>query len=188
MMKPSTRTGLCRRIRDTDWRRAGAVAVIGTGFLIGLFAVTGIAGIRINTTPSLPIGLYLKADSQSRLIEFCPGGSSASLAARRGYRAQGDCPDGASPLLKPIVARSGDVVEFSAAGISVNNREIRNTAPLSVDTKRRPLEHFPFGKYVVGADEVWVASSYNKRSFDSRYYGPIPKVEIRAHLRPLLTF
>jgi conjugative transfer signal peptidase TraF len=166
----------------------GAVAVLGSASLFGLFAATGTAGIRINTTPSLPIGLYVEADRQSRLIEFCPSGVPALISARRGYRGSGDCPDGASPLLKPIVAQPGDVVEFSAEGISVNNRAIRNTAPLSVDTEHRPLEHFPFGRYVVGADEVWVASSYNKRSFDSRYYGPVPKIQIRVHLRPLLTF
>ena len=187
-MKSSTRTGPCRRIRDTNWRRAGAIAVLGSASLFGLFVITGVAGIRINTTPSLPIGLYVESYPQSRLIEFCPSGVPAAISVRRGYRGSGDCPDGASPLLKPIVAQFGDLVEFSAGGISVNNHFLRNTAPLSVDTERRPLEHFPFGRYVVSADEVWVASSYNKRSFDSRYYGPVPKIRIRDHLRPLLTF
>ncbi len=187
-MKSLTRTGLCRHIRDTDWGRVGAAAVVGSASLFGLFAITGVAGIRINTTPSLPIGLYVETNSQSRLVEFCPSGLSAAVSARRGYRGSGDCPDGASPLLKPIVAQPGDVVELSAEGISVNNRVIRNTAPLSADADRRPLDHFPFGRYVVGTDEVWVASSYNKRSFDSRYYGPVPTIKIRAHLRPLLTF
>lgn len=187
-MKSSTRTGLCRRIRDTNRRRACAIAVLGSASLFALFVLTDGAGIRINTTPSLPLGLYVETDPQWRLIEFCPSGEAAAISARRGYRGSGDCADGASPLLKPIVAQPGDVVEFSAEGISVNNRAIRNTAPLSVDTERRPLEHFPFGRYVVGANEVWVASSYNKRSFDSRYYGPVPKSRIRAHLRPLLTF
>jgi type IV secretory pathway protease TraF len=35
---------------------------------------------------------------------------------------------------------------------------------------------------------VWVASSYNGRSFDSRYFGPVDAVTIRNHVRPLLTF
>lgn len=187
-MKPLSRTGLYRRIRETDWRRAAGAAVLGSASLFGLFVLTGVAGIRINTTPSLPLGLYVETDQQSRLVEFCPSGVPAEISARRGYRGSGDCPDGAAPLLKPIVAQPGDVVEFRTDGISVNNRAIRNTAPLSVDTEHRSLEHFPFGRYVVATDEVWVASSYNKRSFDSRYYGPVPKIRIRAHLRPLLTF
>ena len=163
------------------------VIACSSASLFGLFAITGIAGIRINATPSLPVGLYINADADSKLIEFCPVGPPAWLAASRGYRTAGDCPDGASPLLKPIIAKAGDIVELTAAGISVNARFVPNTAPLSMDTKHRPLEHFPYGRYVVAQGEVWVASSYNARSFDSRYYGPVPIDRIREHLKPLLT-
>ncbi len=183
----SIRTGLCSRIRATDWPWVGRSMVVGSGLLFGLFVILGLAGIRINTTPSLPVGIYVEAGPQSPLVEFCPSGEPAAIAARRGYRTSGYCPDGASALLKPIVASSGDVVELTAQGISVNNHPIRNTAPLAVDTDHRPLEHFPFGRYVVGNGDVWVASSYNRRSFDSRYYGPVSKRAIVAHLRPLLT-
>jgi conjugative transfer signal peptidase TraF len=186
-MKFLIRTGLCNRILATDWRRTGRCVVVGSGLLFGFFVSLGLAGIRINTTPSLPVGIYIETGPQSPLIEFCPSGEPAALAAHRGYRTSGYCPDGASALLKPIVAKFGDVVEFTAEGISVNKRLIRNTAPLAVDTDHRPLEHFPFGRYVVGDEEVWVASSYNKRSFDSRYYGPVLKRAIVAHLRPVLT-
>ena len=186
-MALSIRTGLCNRISATDLRPVGLGVVLGAGLIFGLFVTLGLAGIRMNTTPSLPVGIYVEAGPQSPLIEFCPSGEPAAIAARRGYRAAGNCPDGASALLKPIVARSGDVVELTAQGISVNNHPIRNTAPLAVDTDHRPLEHFPFGRYVVGDEDVWVASSYNKRSFDSRYYGPVSKRAIVAHLRPLLT-
>ncbi len=186
-MKLSIRTGLCNRILATDWRRAGRAVVVGSGLLFGFFAILGFAGIRINTTPSLPVGIYIETGPRSPLVEFCPSGEPAAIAARRGYRASGDCPDGASALLKPIVAKPGDVVELTAKGMSVNNNLVRNTAPLLMDTDHRPLEHFPFGRYIVADEDVWVASSYNVRSFDSRYYGPVSKRAIRAHLRPLLT-
>ena len=95
--------------------------------------------------------------------------------------------DGAAPLLKPVVARSGDVVELSARGISVNGALLPNTAPLSKDTKGRPLEAWPFGRYVVASGTVWVASSYHPRSFDSRYFGPISTAAIRHRLKAFLT-
>ena len=186
-MTLSSRIGLSKRIRETKWRRMAILVVAISASLFALFAITGTAGIRINATPSLPIGLYVKADASSKLIEFCPVGPSAWLAASRGYRAAGDCADGASALLKPIIAKAGDVVDLTAAGISVNAHFVPNTAPLSLDTKHRPLKHFPYGRYVVAQEEVWVASSYNARSFDSRYYGPVPIYGIREHLRPLLT-
>ena len=78
-------------------------------------------------------------------------------------------------------------MELTAAGITVNSQLIPNTAPLSMDTEHRALEHFPYGRYGVAQEEVWLASSYNRRSFDSRYYGPVPAHAIRAHLRALLT-
>lgn len=186
-MKLSSKTGLFDRAIATNWRKASTSVFIGAASLFGLFAITGTAGVRINTTPSLPVGLYIKADTDSNLVEFCPVGPSAVLAANRGYRTVGNCPDGASPLLKPVIARTGDVVDLTAAGINVNSQPIPNTAPLSMDTNHRALKHFPYGRYVVAQDEVWVASSYNRRSFDSRYYGPVPTRNIRAHFRALLT-
>jgi type IV secretory pathway protease TraF len=89
--------------------------------------------------------------------------------------------------MKPIIAKPGDHVQLTAAGISVNGRFLANTAPLTMDTQHRPLQHFPYGRYTVGKGEVWVASSYNFHSFDSRYYGPVSILLISRHLRPLLT-
>ena len=186
-MKLSSTIGLSDLIRDTNWRKVSTAVVASSASLFTLFAITGTAGIRINATPSLPIGLYIKADASSKFIEFCPVGPSAWLAANRGYRTAGDCPDGASALLKPIIAKAGDIVEVTAEGISVNAHFVQNTAPLSMDTKHRPLDHFPYGRYIVAREEVWVASSYNSLSFDSRYYGPVPIYRIREHLKPLLT-
>jgi hypothetical protein len=47
--------------------------------------------------------------------------------------------------------------------------------------------HRPFGAYRVETATVWVISSYNPRSFDSRYFGPVNEDRIRHHLRALLT-
>jgi conjugative transfer signal peptidase TraF len=124
----------------------------------------------------------------AKLVEFCPAEPFASLALSRGYRDQGVCRDGGAPLLKPVVARGGDVVEVSAAGIAVNGRLLSNTAPLGTDTNRRPLASWPQGHYIVKPGFVWVASSYSPRSFDSRYFGPVPISSIRDRVRPLLTF
>jgi conjugative transfer signal peptidase TraF len=110
------------------------------------------------------------------------------MAITRGYRAQGACPDGGTPLLKPVVATAGDLVDVLADGIVVNGVRVPNTAPLPADTKHRPLTHWPFGRYAVSAGMVWVASSYNDRSFDSRYFGPVPVAAIRNRARPVLCF
>lgn len=89
--------------------------------------------------------------------------------------------------MKPIIAKSGDVVELSARGMFVNGVPIPNTAPFSKDSEGRPLAAWPFGRYVVAPETVWVASSYHPRSFDSRYFGPVSTAAIRERLKPLLT-
>jgi conjugative transfer signal peptidase TraF len=122
-----------------------------------------IAGIRVNTTYSLPLGLYVATkDRNARLVEFCPKGEFASQSAMRGYRTAGfACPDGAVPLLKPIVASEGDVVEVSPDGIAVNRELLPQTRALSVDWAGRPLQPFPCGTYSVEPGTVslsgWLA-------------------------------
>jgi conjugative transfer signal peptidase TraF len=181
-------TGLFAKMYDTRIALARNLAITAALVLVGSFQICGFVGVRFNTSPSLPVGVYITTtDSGADLVEFCPAEPFASLAVTRGYRDAGICGDGAAPLLKPVAASSGDVVELSAAGLSVNGILLPNTAPLLRDTKGRPLKAWPFGRYVVLPDTVWVASSYNPRSFDSRYFGPLSIAAIRYRLKPFLT-
>ena len=136
--------------RAPQIRRAALVAF---GVAVATFQLSGSLGLRINTSPSLPMGLYITtADAWRESGRVLPGGTVRKLSIVRGYRDPGTCRDGAAPLLKPVVAKSGDVVELSARGISVNGALLPNTAPLSKDTKGRPLEAWPFGRYVVARE------------------------------------
>jgi conjugative transfer signal peptidase TraF len=180
--------GLLDRLRNTRIAPIRRLSFIAIGVSVGMFQLFSFLGLRINTSPSLPMGLYITgADSAANLVEFCPTEPFATLAIVRGYRDPGVCPDGAAPLLKPVVARPGDVVELSARGISVNGALLTNTVPLPKDTRGRPLKAWPFGRYVVASGTVWVASSYHPRSFDSRYFGPITTAAIRERLKGFLT-
>jgi conjugative transfer signal peptidase TraF len=160
--------------------------LVGIGISIAAFLICGWLGLRLNFSPSLPVGIYIVSDA-GRLVEFCPSEPFASMAITRGYRARGVCPDGGAPLLKPLVASPCDVVDVSAGGIDVNLVRVPNTAPLAADTKGRPLTHWPFGRYVVAPETVWVGSSYDPRSFDSRYFGPLSTAAVRHRLKALLT-
>ena len=149
--------------------------------------VAGFAGVRVNTSSSLPLGLYVRTSRASAsLIEFCPSEPYASISRDRGYRVRGfSCPDRAVPLLKPVVARAGDLVKVSPVGIAVNGRLLPNTAPLRHDAANRTLQAWPSGTYRVRPGTVWVASSYSRGSYDSRYIGPVDEKSIRGRLRPL---
>jgi conjugative transfer signal peptidase TraF len=168
-------------------RDIGKVAVISAAVLsIGFFLGFGL-GIRINTSPSLPIGLYrVDTTGAADMAEFCPPAPFGDFANARGYRHAGSCRDGGSPLLKPIIAHAGDTVSVSPDGVAVNGRLLPNSGPRKTDTAGRPLSPWPFGTYSVVAGKVWVLSSYHPRSFDSRYFGPIAESAIRERLKPLL--
>jgi conjugative transfer signal peptidase TraF len=181
-------TGLFARSFRTRFSGVRGLTITGLALVIASFQLCSLTGLRFNSSPSLPAGLYVRTtDHRANLVEFCPAEPFASLAITRGYRDSGACRDGGAPLLKPVVASAGDAVEISARGISVNGVLLPNTAPLAKDTKGRPLMAWPFGRYRVASDTVWVASSYHPRSFDSRYFGPVPTAAIRGRLKPVLT-
>ena len=162
--------------------------LLASPFFLGLIA-GWVFGIRVNLTPSLPLGFYITShSSNAKLVEFCPQGKAAYVSLIRQYRTAGACPDGGAPLLKPGVAFPGDEVEVSANGIRVNGQLLPNSAGRFRDHLQRPLEPWPYGTYRVEPGTVWVVSSFNSYSFDSRYYGAIPTSAIRHHLRPLWTF
>lgn len=181
-------TGLCDRVRHTPFRIAQRIGLVAMSVVVGTFQLCGSLGVRINTSPSLPLGLYLVTqEGNANLVEFCPSEPFAAFSLIRGYRTPGTCGDGGAPLLKPIVAKAGDVVELSSRGISVNGELLVNTIPLTKDTKGRPLKSWQFGSFDVAPGTVWVASSYDSRSFDSRYFGPVSTSAICHRLKVFLT-
>lgn len=172
------------RIGLAAW--GAATVIIFTG------ALANAAGLRINTTASLPRGLWrvVAAPEAVRLgdvVTFCPPLNAAiELARHRGYVAGGACPGDIEPMMKPVVAMGGDAVEVSARGVAVNGEQIARSAPLSHDASR-PLPQALQGLSVVSQNHAWVVSSYSERSFDSRYFGPISLDQLTAILRPVWT-
>lgn len=174
----------------TPHGRSDLLRALGRALLLLSIAQAGAMffGIRLNTTASLPIGFYIKSSSpNTNLVVFCPTGVAALASLTRGYRGAGACPDGGEPLLKPVVAKPGDLVKVSQEGIAINFRRLPNSGPRTRDSFGRGLTPWPYGAYTVAAGTVWVVSTYSSKSFDSRYFGPIEISSIRAHLAPLLT-
>jgi conjugative transfer signal peptidase TraF len=166
--------------------KAPALALALTS--LAAFGLCAWGGLRLNSTGSLPLGLYrVSTAADANLVEFCPTEPYSRLSVVRQYRNPGNCPDGDSPLLKPIVALPGDTIVLSKSGLQVNGLLLRNTAPRSHDSAGRPLPHYPFGTYRVSPGTIWVASTYHPLSFDSRYFGPISTTIVRHRLKPFLT-
>ena len=178
----------CERLRAIPNRSKCVLAVGSAVIPAAIILAAGMAGVRLNLTNSVPIGLYLISDGgKASLVEFCPPEPFGNLSRERGYRESSrfGCPDGAKPLLKPVAAKPGDVVNVSSDGITVDGKLIPHTAALRHDSAGRPIQAWPVGTYHVRRGSIWVASSFNTHSFDSRYFGPIKQTAILHYLRPL---
>jgi conjugative transfer signal peptidase TraF len=172
------------RWRTLRWLAALAFLVVAGVSLAGHY------GVRMNTTTSIPLGLYRRTmDARAPYIVFCPTQAQAQVANERGFRSRGfDCPDGFEPLIKPIRARQGDIVTVTARGIFVNDAYLSQSAAKHLDGSGRPLPRYPEGTYTVPPGMVWGISSYNASSFDSRYFGPISLSGAYSYAYPVWTF
>lgn len=166
--------------------RARAPRVLGwlVCLTVSAFAVVAVfrkIGVRFNLSPSLPIGLYVARGREqfaipgrNALVLVCLPRELAAFGRARGYLPRGGCADGSAPVGKPVFAIPGDTVAVTPLGISRDNAIAPNTRALRRDHNGQPLTRVPDGRYPVPAGLLWLVSSYSDRSWDSRYYGPVP--------------
>ena len=159
--------------------------------MLSCLATLTLAGLRVNLSGSMPVGLYKTVRGQpfrGSTVLACLERDIARLAVERGYiPIGGSCPGGALPVGKRVIAVPGDTVIVALAGISVNGIPIIGSEPLPADSRGRPLPQLPAGRYVVGPRQLWLLSGYSPRSFDSRYFGPVDLENVRTRLRMLWT-
>jgi conjugative transfer signal peptidase TraF len=156
-----------------------------------LATVTIARTIRFNFTGSLPRGVYRAVErplSRGDLVIACLPPKVGRFAHERGYLWRGDCPGGVAPVGKMVTGVAGDTVIVTAEGLVVNGHRIPNTRILSRDSRGRSLIHLPYVTFIVQPGELWLTSSHSSRSFDSRYFGPVPAAGVLSGVEPLWTF
>lgn len=158
--------------------------------LLGIVAVAcwivEAIGVRLNLTPSLPRGIYKIERGRASLgdlVAVCLPESYGAFGRERGYVGHGACPGRAAPLLKRIGAVGGDHLEITADGVLVNGQLLQGPAP-AVDSQGRALDPLPARDLVLARGEVWVFAPH-PRSWDSRFFGPLPVASLRGRVRPL---
>lgn len=172
------------------------------GLAVGLVVVATIGalvaghslGLRWNKTESLPPGLYQVTAinpneiQRGNVVMACPEKSEVQLEAReRGYLPYGfACPGGFAPLFKIAMAVPGDTVMATTDGITVNGAIIANTSRLEADSEGRALPPLP-ASGEVPPGMVWLLSDYAPRSWDARYFGPVPLSTVYGLARPVWT-
>lgn len=164
--------------------------ILALGLSLG-YLWSNTQGYRINPTQSMPQGIWKMTPWTATLhrgqtVFACPSPTALSRQAKaRGYLYYGNCPSGYAPLLKPVAAIAGDIVELSIKGIKVNGQWLAHSAPFLKDSQGRPLPVISAGRYTVQPGTVWLISTYYPKSFDSRYFGPVSIRQIQGLATPV---
>lgn len=167
------------------------------GLVTGLFLLTWATGysVAINTTPSMPRGLYLVAPADTALrgdiVAVCiPPSDAARLYRERDYLPKSTrCASNLAPVLKPIVAEPGDSVTLDKQGVWVNGELQRNSRIFDTDSQGRPIDHMPVPWHdVLRSGEYFLLANHIERSLDSRYYGTVSRSALIGKGYPLITF
>ncbi len=172
-MKMRHRHKVLRRMTRLVWfYRISSVGL----FTLGLIVLLGGQGFRVNLTPSEPLGLWriVKPDRPilvGDLIFICPPDTDAMREARaRGYLRFGLCAGGVAPLIKMVMATSGQTIEIRD-DVRVDGRPLPHSRVAPVDGQGRQMVQYEGG--VVPPGTVFLHSAFSG-SFDSRYFGPLP--------------
>jgi len=173
-------------------RHIGAViAITGVVFFM-LAAAIYAAGGRVNTTKSIPVGLYWVASAPietGSYVIFCPPKAGVFDDAKaRGYIGAGPCPGGYGYMMKRVLAAKDDLVSVTDEGVHVNGDLLPLSAPRDVDGAGRKMPRYHVLEYTLGASELLLMSDVSATSFDGRYYGPITRDHVKAVIRPVITW
>jgi conjugative transfer signal peptidase TraF len=176
--------GLLERVATAT--AIGSVAVLTLGF------ACYVTGARVNTTKSIPLGLYWTSSApleKGAYVIFCPPNASVfDEAKERGYIAAGFCAGHYGYIIKRILAGKDDVVVVTDEGVRVNGRLLSLSAPFKTDKAGRPMPRYQSNAFTLGASEVLLMSDVSGISFDGRYFGPLSRSQIKSVIRPVLTW
>ena len=163
-------------------------AMAGIAIAVALLILVGNAfGVLIsNTDSAAPAGVYRVVSAEFQrgdLVAACLPIAIAQEGLAHGYLRTGACAGNAEPVGKIVSALAGDVVEIEPGWVTVNGVRFKHSAIAARDSAGRPLLHVGWGTYRVGAGQVWLFGFNDRRSWDSRYFGPVPLANIRGEIK-----
>src|SRR5271156_328949 len=159
--------------------RTVLLAIGGSVALIGLNLWTSRPLILFNTTPSEPTGVYLEihgTPTPGQIVAFrAPPAAFPYADLHLSYLHR-------VPMLKAVAAGAGDEVCTRSGRLRINGRDLAGIA--ETDSRGSPLPHWS-GCRRMGPDQLFVFSGRVPNSFDSRYFGPVPRQAVMGVFRRL---
>ena len=173
-------------------QRAARSLIIVLTFYYLLLAVLSAIGVRVNTTKSIPVGLYWKSHhpiEKGAYVEYCPPQVDVFVEAKkRGYLGSGICAGDYSFLMKRIAAVSSDRVSITADGVTVNDHLLPYSVPLVSDKDGQLMPRPQSDHFILGNSEVLLMSDVSRTSFDGRYFGAVNRAQIMTVIVPVFTW
>ncbi len=155
-----------------------------------------VAGIRINLTSSMPLGLYYFSSSSTinwpkrgDIVAVCLPENIAKEGLKRHYLFYGHCHSNGAvhsmAVLKKVIAVPNDEVIVTDTQMIVNGRGY--FAPQqATDSNNLPVTHFIHKRFYSHVTGFWLYGENSPvRSWDSRYYGGIARKHIIGAYKPL---
>jgi conjugative transfer signal peptidase TraF len=167
------------------------VPLVAVGLFLVVYLVPQVTGLRINTSTSMPRGVYRSVGgpvTTGAWVSVCLPSEIARFGVERSYLGAGSCPNGSEPVLKVVTAVAGDVGQLTAAGVAVNGELLAHSRPLERDRGGRELAAYAAGPRTLSPGELWLHSPFEERSWDSRYFGPVSAACVNDVVAPLVTF
>jgi conjugative transfer signal peptidase TraF len=135
-------------------------------------------GFLVNTTASLPLGLYRETREsigRGMFAVFClEDREFIRLAKERGYLGEGSCPGGIKPLGKEVFGLPGDEISLQDGLIVVNGETVPLSGAKSVDSQGRAMPaQAKLKNGTIPKGYVLMLSPHHAGGFDSRYFGLI---------------
>jgi conjugative transfer signal peptidase TraF len=163
-----------------------AALIVGAGLapvalIATVRAAIGAPVILYNPSPSEPVGFYRltrSAPGRGTIIAFLvPAAGRPYAAAHLPYIAR-------SAILKEIAASDGAMVCEKEGALFINGQARGSAA--ATDRHGVALPRWS-GCRRLATEEYFVLSNRIPNSFDSRYYGPVPRADVIGVYRPLWT-
>jgi conjugative transfer signal peptidase TraF len=186
------RPNLARAPDTSVFRHVTLGLAVGSAAVLALGIVCYAAGVRVNTTRSIPVGLYLTSSApvhKGAYVLFCPPPSAVFDEARqRRYIGGGSCPSGYGYMMKKVLAAKADAIDVADDGVRVNGELLPLSVPLKADKAGRPMPRYQANSFELKNSEVLLMSDVSSTSFDSRYFGPIDVAHIKSVIEPVFVW
>lgn len=163
------------------------VAILIMGNIV--MSITKYLGIYYNTSHSVD-GLFFKdvvgLPEKNDYVLACPPQSQVTQTAKaRHYITYGPCPGNYEYLIKKLVAVPGDKITIIKNGMYVNDIKLNNSEQQITDGNGAPMNLVEIKDHVLLNDQYLLFGDNSAKSFDSRYFGLVSKINLLKKIERL---